>query len=116
MLPPSRFSFSILSVLIDKQIIVITSLRDKDPYDTLSEICDKNAHDVIGQEFSKVVFAMDENFEYSEANKLTARNGYYSARGMLYQIVTRVVDELKIVVLDNPKLYLKLLEIKSMGE
>lgn len=93
-----------------------TSLRDKDPYDTLSEICDKNAHDVIGQEFSKVVFAMDENFEYSEANKLTARNGYYSARGMLYQIVTRVVDELKIVVLNNPKLYLKLLEIKSMGD
>ena len=26
------------------------------------------------------------------------------------------VDELKIVVLDNPSLYLKLLEIKAMGE
>lgn len=93
-----------------------TSQYNKDPYDALSEICAKNAHSVIGQEFSKVVFAMDENFEYNEANRLMARNGYYSARGMLYQIVTRVVDELKIIVLNNPKLYLKLLEIKSMGE
>ena len=58
---------------------------------------------------------MDDNFRYNE-NKLSAKKGYYSAQGMLYQIVTRVVDELKIVVLDNPSLYLKLLEIKAMGE
>ena len=41
---------------------------------------------------------------------------YNSARGMLYQIVTRVVDELKVIVFNNPPLYLKILEIKSMGE
>lgn len=92
-----------------------TSLYSVDPYSTLAEICSRNAHGVIGQEFPKVVFVMDDNFRYSE-NKLTARNGYYSAKGMLYQIVTRVVDELKIIVFDNPELYLKLLEIKSMGE
>lgn len=58
---------------------------------------------------------MDANFKYSEEGKLRARNSYYSAKGMLYQIVTRVVDELKIVVLNNPELYAKLLSIKAMG-
>lgn len=74
----------------------------------------RNAHDVIGQEFSKVAFVMDNNFKYV-GNRLAAKRGYYSAQGMLYQIVTRVIDELKIVVLDNPSLYLKLLEIKALG-
>lgn len=92
-----------------------TSSREPDPYDTLAEIDGKNAHNVIGQEFSKVVIVMDQNFKYNDANKLMAKKGYYSPDGMLYQIVTRVIDELKIIVLDNPELYLKLLEIKNLG-
>lgn len=93
-----------------------TSSYDPDPYSLVASIGGKNAHNVIGQEFSKVVLIMDGNFKYTDAGKLAARTAYYSAQGMLYQIVTRVVDELKIVVLDNPKLYLKLLEIKGMGK
>ncbi|MBD5157802.1 MAG: DUF2075 domain-containing protein [Butyrivibrio sp.] len=90
--------------------------EEKDPYINLIDISDKNAHDVIGQEFSKVVFVMDENFWYDENGSLKARESYYSALGMLYQIVTRVVNELKIIVTRNPELYYKLLEIKSMGD
>ena len=93
-----------------------TSSYDPDPYNLLASIGGKNAHNVIGQEFSKVAFIMDGNFRYSESGKLQARGSYYSAQGMLYQIVTRVIDELKVVVLDNPELYMKLLEIKAMGE
>lgn len=97
-------------------ITFTTSQYSSDPYDNLSTLCSKNAHEVIGQEFSKVVFVMDENFAY-EGNELKAKPGrVYDANGMLYQIVTRVVDELKIIVFNNPSLYLKLLEIKSMGE
>ena len=59
---------------------------------------------------------MDENFKYDEENKLLAHGSYYSAKGMLYQIVTRVINQLKIVVLDNPDLYCKILEIKTMNE
>lgn len=95
-------------------ITYTTSTVNEDPYEPLAELCDKNAHDVIGQEFSKVAFVMDKNFRYSEEGKLQVRNSYYSARGMLYQIVTRVVDELKIIVVNNPALYEKLLEIKAM--
>ncbi len=58
---------------------------------------------------------MDNNFQYNERNRLTARSSYYDAKGMLYQIVTRVINELKIIILNNPKLYEKLLEIKAMG-
>lgn len=97
-------------------ITYTTSQRNPDPYDKVSELCDRNAHAVIGQEFSKVVFVMDENFQYGEDGKLLVRHSYYSAKGMLYQIVTRVVDELKIIVTNNPELYVKLLGIKAMGE
>jgi hypothetical protein len=92
-----------------------TSIYNPDPFDALDSISDKNAHDVIGQEFSKVVFVMDGAFRY-EGNRLTAsKYAYYSPKGMLYQITTRVVDELKIIVFNNPDLYVKLLEIKEMG-
>ena len=97
-------------------ITYTTSSYNPESYDNLAGICEKNAHDVIGQEFSKVVFVMDDNFKYNEQGSLMFKNSYYSASGMLYQIVTRVVDELKVIVLDNPELYLKLLEVKAMGE
>lgn len=97
-------------------ITYTTSRHNPDPYDKVSELCERNAHEVIGQEFSKVVFVMDENFQYGEDGKLLVRHSYYSAKGMLYQIVTRVVDELKIIVTNNPELYVKLLSIKAMGE
>lgn len=95
-------------------ITFTTSSYNPDPYDDLSEFSDITAHGVIGQEFSKVVLVMDNNFRYGADGKLQASGSYYSASGMLYQIVTRVVDELKIIVLDNPELYKNLLEIKAM--
>ncbi len=97
-------------------ITYTTSAYYPDPYDELTELCDINAHEVIGQEFSKVVFVMDRNFRYGENGKLEVKESYYSASGMLYQIVTRVVDELKIIVLDNPSLYVDLLGIKAMSK
>ena len=100
-----------------KFITFTTSLcnPELDPYNKLRAYSETNAHDVIGQEFSKVAFVMDGNFKY-ENGKLKARSSYYSANGMLYQIVTRVVDELKILVWDNPDLYYHLLMIKKMGD
>lgn len=97
-------------------ITFTTSLKDADPYDALESFAERNAHDVIGQEFSKVAFVMDRNFRYSDTGKLEATRSYYSATGMLYQIVTRVVDELKIIVLNNPDLYYQLLRIKALGQ
>ena len=84
-----------------KAIKYTTSRFNSNLLSYLSYICNANAHDVIGQEFDKVVLVMDKNFSY-DGNMLTARGSYYSAYGMLYQIVTRVINQLKIIVLDNP--------------
>ena len=99
------------------QAITYTNSRySTEPLDRLSSVSRTNAHDVIGQEFEKVVFVMDDNFQYNESGVLMCQENYYSTKGMFYQIVTRVVDKMKIIVLNNPKLYEKLLSIKNMGE
>ena len=99
-----------------KTITFTSSNYDIEPLSKLSTVCSTNAHDVIGQEFDRVVFAMDDNFAYNDKNRLTVKANYYSAKGMLYQIITRAVNELKIIVIDNTELYEKLLSIKYMGE
>lgn len=88
---------------------------ENDPYKNISTLSNTNAHDVIGQEFPKVALVLDNNFRYIDG-KLKAQSRYYSAIGMLYQIVTRVVNELKIIVLNNPELFYNLLRIKKMGD
>ena len=82
--------------------------------DKLSSLSDLNAHDVIGQEFDKVVFVMDDNFRYDDSGRLKYKKCYYSLPGMFYQIVTRVINEMKIIVFNNKPLYYKLLQIKSL--
>lgn len=97
------------------KVITFTNAQyGKDPLDYLASLSETNAHNVIGQDFSKVAVVLDTNFEY-RGNKLYGRSGYYSASGMLYQIVTRVIDKLKIIVFQNPQLYQKLQEIKMIG-
>lgn len=96
-------------------ITFTASMYNQDPYDDLARISDIKAHSVIGQEFSKVVFVMDKNFRYNERNRLAARRGQYNGYGMMYQIVTRAINDLKIIVFQNTDLYLRLLDIKSMG-
>ncbi len=98
-----------------KTITFTSSLLASEPIDSLSCLCEKKAHNVIGQEFDKVAFAMDSNFQYSANNSLAARRSYYNPQGMLYQIATRAVNELKIIVINNPELYEKLTSIKYMG-
>ena len=89
-----------------------TSSYQKDPFDDLAHLGGKNAHNVIGQEFPNVVLVLDHNFYY-EGNRLTTtKNSYYDGEGMLYQLVTRVVNNLKIIVFNNPELYIHLMDIK----
>ena len=99
-----------------KAITFTPSQYSSEPVDSLSCLCEQKAHGVIGQEFDRVVFAMDSNFRYADNNRLVARKNYYSLKGMLYQILTRAVNELKIIVINNPELYEKLMSIKFMGE
>lgn len=100
-----------------KAINFSDSIYYKESIDKISRITYSNnssVHEVIGQEFEKVVFVMDSNFYYNKNGKLASNaNTYYNVEGMLYQIVTRVISELKIIVYNNPKLFVELLKIKN---
>ncbi len=75
-----------------------------------------NSHNVIGQEFDKVMIVMDDNFRYDENGDLTAKvhpNPDYLFAKMFYQNVTRAREKLCILVVGNAILFEKLLEVKS---
>lgn len=90
------------------------SLYTTESISSLSRMSATNAHNVIGQEFDRIVFVMDSNFRYNIKNKLESNKTYYSISGMLYQITTRAISEMKIIVVENHELYEKLLEIKTL--
>lgn len=75
----------------------------------------KNAHDVIGQEFDKVVVIVGKKFAYKETGELTHQvtNGPHLPHKMLFQAITRVRKELKIVIVNNPEILERCLEILS---
>ena len=72
---------------------------------------EESAHEVIGQEFDKVVAIIDNNFGYDEGGKLIANNRYYSQRQMLYQILTRTRQRLYVIILNNEPMLKRCLEI-----
>lgn len=88
-----------------------TSYYDEESLDRFANVSSIIPHNVIGQEYSKVVLFLDDSFIYDN-NKLIAKNGYYDAVGMAYQIATRTVNDLKIVVFNNIALYETLCNIK----
>lgn len=96
------------------QAIAFTASTYKsEPIDRISNYSSNNPHKVIGQEFNKVVVIMDSNFHYNDKGVLITQKNYYSAKGMLFQIVTRAINKLKIVVVDNAELYEKIINIKN---
>lgn len=75
-----------------------------------------SAHRVIGQEFDNIVVVIDHNFYYDSNLYLKSRNpkkGYseYLMNKMLYQMVTRTRKKLKVIVLNNPIVFEKVLNI-----
>lgn len=69
------------------------------------------AHSVIGQEFDKVAVVIDDKFMYDSNGKLYGSNIYYSQRQMLYQIITRTRKELCLVIVNNPTMLNRCLDI-----
>ena len=72
-----------------------------------------NAHEVIGQEFENVIVVLGEQFYY-DGNKLKARKleGIpYATLRMFYQQITRAINKLEIVVVNNLEVFNKLIDI-----
>ena len=78
-----------------------------------------SVHSVIGQEYSNVLVPIDDHFMYNQDGKLTSDypDTYpYIEEACIFEALTRVKDRLHIVVINNPKLYITLLEILSWKE
>ena len=58
---------------------------------------------------------MDRRFYYDDSHRLRAKAGYEYDLTALYQMVTRAKDALKIIVFNDPGLYLTLLKIRALG-
>ena len=72
-----------------------------------------NPHKVIGQEFENVGVLIDKHFYYDN-NKLKAHtmyNNVYSPKDMLYQAITRVIQTLEIIVVENIEVFNILINI-----
>lgn len=84
-------------------------------YDKYQHNLNLNAHKVIGQEFDKVVAIIDSNFFINSMGMLDSAkvNGApdYDLDKMLYQITTRAREQLMIIVLNNPTVFDKCLEV-----
>jgi len=74
----------------------------------------KSVHSVIGKEYDKVIVPIDEYFKYDEHGKLSSNYAdyypYFQSRS-IFEALTRVKNNLLLVVVNNPKMYCKIQEI-----
>lgn len=72
-----------------------------------------NSHAVIGQEFDNVIVVLGEHFYYDRNNlKAHKMSGIrYSTFKMFFQQITRAINKLEIVVVNNIEVFNKLIEI-----
>lgn len=98
-----------------KVINFTPSNRQEHPYINFSILQEDNAHNVIGQEFDNVIAVVDSYFFYDVDNKLSTRNydsrPYYHPTKMLFQIMTRTRRKLNFIIIDNPELLNRCIEI-----
>lgn len=97
------------------KIINYTPTRSRLPYDyyNIDEETD-NAHRVIGQEFDNVVAVIDGHFYYNGDELSTRRyriEPHYHPAKMLFQIVSRTRTKLSIVIINNPEILTRCLDI-----
>lgn len=72
------------------------------------------SHQVVGQEFENVITILDQHFYYDENGILKAYKityNPYSAKKMFFQQITRAINKLEIVVIENIELYNKIMQI-----
>ncbi|AWW32419.1 hypothetical protein DN752_20990 [Echinicola strongylocentroti] len=85
------------------------------PYTKFQIYGEDNAHNVIGQEFDKVIAVIDSHFFYNERNDLStrgyARTPYYHPTQMLIQIMSRTRRKLNLIIINNEEILERALEV-----
>ena len=88
------------------------SFYSDSPYSAYEE--DFDTHHVIGQEFDKVVMLLDQSFYYDDNDILQGvkhPTPDYLYPNLFYQGVTRVREQLALIVVDNEALFDKIVAI-----
>ena len=111
----------ILSYFIDSGYTYISFTMSKYYYDPLDKLAfNKNTHEVIGQEFDKVVMVLDKKFFYGNDGHLhnsAHPNPNYLFGKLLFQGLTRTREKLALIVIDNFELFGKIINaIKPYGD
>ena len=78
---------------------------------SLAECGARDIAPLVGSELSGVATVLDRRFFYDPTGHLQTTDQTSAAKIALYQIVTRATDELRLIVYNNPTLYLHLLRI-----
>lgn len=91
------------------------SFFDKVSYDKFQFTFNENVHQIIGQEFDKIVAVIDEHFFYNQDGLLESRSvpksAGYNLDKMLYQILTRSRLKITLIIINNKDLYENCLKI-----
>ena len=85
------------------------NVLQKEGYNVI-EIASLSLQELDGQEYKKEALILDQDFYY-ENNVLHSKN---QKEEVLYQVITRVMNDLLIIVIQNPSLYQSLHSIKKI--
>lgn len=98
-----------------KFINYTTSSYKPDYFDKFKSSGDYNTHAVLGQDMDNVLVILNKYFYYDTNNKLVAKAnpsyGEYLYKQMFYQAITRVVEKLCIIIIDNIQLFNQIVSI-----
>lgn len=76
-----------------------------------------NAHEVLGQEFDKVLVLVGSTFYYNDKNSLAVRKAnYYDPERMFYQSVTRARKQIMLLIVNNPEFMTKLINALNINQ
>ncbi len=97
----------------DYEVLKFTpSQYNREHADDYSHLGKMTAHAVVGQEFDCVCVFVDEHYGYSPRGKLTYKSRtYYDAVKMLFQNLTRTRVKLHIVIVNNPTLLNRVVQL-----
>jgi hypothetical protein len=103
------------------KIINFTPTRySSNPYDEFHIGGDESSHQIIGQEFDKVVAVLDKHFFYGQDSKLSTQGWrtepYYHPTKMLFQMVTRARKQLHLIIFNNEAILKECLNILNSGK
>lgn len=97
-----------------EHIYLSTDLHNKDPLDHVVFSSKTSSHSAIGQEWDNVVISITCDFYYTENGKLSYKaKSYYNPLETLFQALTRARKKLCIVIINNPDIFKKCIEITT---